>query len=101
MYCDLANAQEYMADAMKISQCTYSKLENEQIKIDLNRLIEISKILNVEIVDLLSEADGFSIDGDLINSYIFSKEYIEHLLEENKYLKEQNEKLLNLLEKKS
>lgn len=94
--------QEYMADVMEISQRTYSKLENDQIKIDLKKLIEISKILDIEAVNLLSDIEEFRIDGngDIINFYVSSKEYIQHLLEENKYLKELNEKLMKLLEKK-
>ena len=39
--------QVYMASQLDISQNAYSKIENEACKLDINRFIEISKILNV------------------------------------------------------
>jgi len=36
-----------MASQLDISQNAYSKIENEACKLDINRFIEISKILNV------------------------------------------------------
>lgn len=104
-------SQEYMADKMEISQRTYSKLENGQMKMDLNRFQQIANILDVDAVNLLNEpgnvfnnyskVENFGNVENFGSIYISSKEYIEHLLQENKYLKEQNEKLLKLLDKKS
>jgi len=46
--------QEYLAMKLGISQNAYSKIELGYTRITLERLIQISEILNVESVDLLS-----------------------------------------------
>lgn len=47
-------SQDYMAFKLDISQKSYSKLENNKTKMRLDRLLEISKILELDINDLLS-----------------------------------------------
>lgn len=45
--------QEDMANALNITQRAYSKIENDEVKLKIDRLNEIANILNVEIAELL------------------------------------------------
>ncbi|CAG4992831.1 hypothetical protein DYBT9275_01049 [Dyadobacter sp. CECT 9275] len=45
--------QEYMAMKLGISQNAYSKIELAYTRITLERMIQISIILNIDLVDLL------------------------------------------------
>jgi transcriptional regulator with XRE-family HTH domain len=54
--------QEYMAVKLGISQNAYSKIELGYSSITLNRLIVISEILSVDLIELMkadNEATGF------------------------------------------
>jgi len=51
--------QEYMADSLNIAQKTYSNFENDKSKPDFYQVEEISKILDMNILEFLS--------GDNIN----------------------------------
>lgn len=46
--------QEYMAERLGITQAGYSKIENGGTKLSYSKLSEISKILDVEVEELLS-----------------------------------------------
>ena len=50
--------QDYMASQLEISQRAYSKLENEEIKLDWQRIQKISTILEIELIDLVSFDDN-------------------------------------------
>ena len=50
--------QDYMAAQLEISQRAYSKLENEEIKLDWQRIERISTILEIEPIDLVSFDDN-------------------------------------------
>lgn len=50
--------QDYMASQLEISQRAYSKLENEEIKLDWQRIQKISTILEIEPIDLVSFDDN-------------------------------------------
>ncbi|MGV0922721.1 helix-turn-helix transcriptional regulator [Empedobacter tilapiae] len=47
-------SQEYMAQEMNLSQRAYSKIENCETKLDWEKLKIISKILEIEIGDLIN-----------------------------------------------
>lgn len=51
-------SQQYMALQLNISQRAYSKLEREEIKLDWDRIHQISEILEIEPVDLISFDDS-------------------------------------------
>ncbi len=51
--------QEFVAKQMNISQNAYSKIENGYTQLTVNHLMELSRILEVSIVDLLK--DDFEI----------------------------------------
>ena len=50
--------QDYMADKLKMSQRSYSKIENNAIKLDWARIDQISKIMQIEPIDLVSFDDS-------------------------------------------
>jgi transcriptional regulator with XRE-family HTH domain len=64
-------SQEYMADRLNISQNAYHKLERGHTRIHLQKFIEISKILEIEISELINGPE---------HVYIFSKYYQKNLL---------------------
>lgn len=47
-------SQDYMACQLELSTKTYSNLESGKSKIDINRLINISDILEINVADLLN-----------------------------------------------
>jgi transcriptional regulator with XRE-family HTH domain len=97
--------QEYVANKLDISQNTYSKIESGNIKLTIDRIGELSKILDIPIEDLLSdESKIFNLNNNHIEKF-----YIENLQEENKglvqslkdqvkYLQEENQRLLKMIE---
>ncbi len=76
-------SQEYMANELHISQPSYAKLENDSTKITVERLFNISKLLEMDMAELL----------DLKNQKIYNQEFkdnsnnyqeIHNLHQENK-----------------
>ncbi len=104
--------QEYMADRLNISQNTYSKLENGGIKLTVDRLKQISEILETPIEELLSvDTNVYNFNNSHVEKFYG---YIETLQEDNKelttntmnflqsqilHLQKENERLLSLLDK--
>ncbi len=93
--------QDYMARSLDVSQRAYSKLENNEIKLDWERLSNISKILEIDPVELISFDDSLifhncSQSGKLHTFNNFpedlKKQYenqITHLKEEVLFLRKQ------------
>ncbi len=50
--------QDFMAGKLEMSQRAYSKIENNDIKLDWGRIEDISKILDIEPIDLVSFDDN-------------------------------------------
>ena len=46
-------SQEYVAQELGINQSTYGKLERENTKISIDRLLRISEILEEDVINLL------------------------------------------------
>ena len=46
-------SQEYLGDQLGLSQYAYHKIENGKIKLHLNCLLELCKVLEIEIQDLV------------------------------------------------
>lgn len=59
-------SQDYMADRLNISQNAYHKLEKGHTKIHLEKFIHITKILEVDFLELLKGPDYV---------YVFSGQY--------------------------
>ena len=51
-------SQDFMAGKLEMSQRAYSKIENNDIKLDWGRIEDISKILEIEPIDLVSFDDS-------------------------------------------
>lgn len=80
-YRELRNyTQEYVAKEMKISQNAYSKIENNYTQLTVKHIKELSRILEVSILDLLQDNFEIHKPGDLQVESI-SKENITMLLE--------------------
>ena len=47
-------SQEFMANSLGITQNSYSKLENQKTKLSLERINSISKILEIDPIDLIT-----------------------------------------------
>lgn len=50
-------SHEYMASRLHISQAAYSKIENNQTKLSVERLFQVSKILEVSLADVFDTVD--------------------------------------------
>lgn len=92
-------SQEYMAEKMNLTQSTYAKIENNYTKLTIDRLNEISKILEIDISDLLQEKHP-----KIYNIYNNEIGYIENLHIENKELLKElldtKNELIDILRKK-
>lgn len=62
--------QEYVATQMGISQNAYSKIENNYTQLTVKHIKQLSKILEVSILDLLK--DDFEIHGSHSNVHMQS-----------------------------
>lgn len=79
-------SQEYMAGKMNLTQSAYAKIENNETKLTIDRLNEISKILEIDISILLNDKHSriFSVSHPEIgneNLYVENKELLKQLLE--------------------
>ena len=67
--------QDYVAGVLEISQNTYSLLEKGETKITIDRLIQLARLYNMELIDLLKTNDqtyvnnvsNSSVNSDNIN----------------------------------
>jgi transcriptional regulator with XRE-family HTH domain len=64
--------QDYLAAKLGISQNAYSKIELGYSNITLNRLIEISEILEVDLIALIKHNSGVQTHAKLIDGKNFS-----------------------------
>lgn len=106
---------EDMADRLEISTSAYSRLENGETKIDVERLKKIAEILEVPAEDLLNaEPMVFNVtnnSGGTNNGYVgqlIPEEFVGKLMDRYdakheahlKELQDMNKRLLELLERK-
>jgi hypothetical protein len=106
--------QGYMSNKLNISQNTYSKIETGGIKLTVDRLKQISEVLDIAVEDILNnETQTYNFHNSNIDKFYG---YIETLHEDNKelfqttinllneqikYLKSENEKLLKIISRQS
>ncbi len=78
-------SQEYMAHELKISQPSYAKIENDSTQITVDRLSNISKILDVDIIELL-DLNKQTIYNQSFSDYSQNQNFqeIHNLHQENK-----------------
>ena len=106
--------QEYMATNLQISQNTYSRIENENVKISTDRLKEIASILEVPSEYLISEDRPlltFNTSNNTIERFYGQVETINEEKKETwqqifkqmenqiKHLQSENERLLGIIER--
>ncbi len=79
---------ENMADELGISHSAYYKLENNQSRLTVERLIDISKILSVNISDLLDEVSThiYNQNNNVKDSTIIAKQEFENYNQKDKEL---------------
>ena len=87
-------SQEYMASMLNMEQATYSRIESQGIKLNLDRFQEIADILETDITDLL-DTSRLNIQNQTNNDGSYGNGYIENLYIENK---ETTQKLIQTLE---
>lgn len=76
-------SQEYLADKLDISQASYARLENEDTKITVDRLLRIAEILETEVIDFFNTTkSGIQTQNNYDGSY--GNGYIQNLTIENK-----------------
>jgi transcriptional regulator with XRE-family HTH domain len=66
-------SQEYMANRLSMSVSNYSKLERNCVPLTINRLSQISAVLNIQMIDIFS----FNID------YFYNSNCLETLNNNN------------------
>jgi transcriptional regulator with XRE-family HTH domain len=106
--------QEYMATNLQISQNTYSRIENENVKISTDRLKEIASILEVPSEYLISEDRPlltFNTSNNSIENFYGQVENVNEEKKETwqqifkqmenqiKHLQSENERLLGIIER--
>lgn len=118
--------QQDIADRLSMSLRSYQSLESGETKLDVERLAQIAEVLETSMEDLLrqdgvfihqeiKEASGPGsgaagtgntynnyVDKEILNKLIASKENeIQMLREENKYLKNKIDQLMEMVGKKN
>lgn len=75
-------SQEYMATQLNISQRAYSKLENSEIKMDMDKLNKIAEVFEMDPAELISndsnQTNNFhnykTITNAVVNHYVKSQD---------------------------
>jgi len=83
----LGYSQEYMASQLEITQSSYAKLENEQVKLSVGRIKQIAQLLETSVHELLNDKteNTFSIFD---NEYAVGQKIVENMYVTNKELYE-------------
>jgi transcriptional regulator with XRE-family HTH domain len=102
--------QEYMAHQLHLSVNGYGKIERNDVDVTIGRLEEIAKILETDVMQILAfdEKMIFNINQGNNNVYgLFQtqkvanddgfKQFITHLQDENKFLRTENQRLVDLM----
>ncbi len=89
-------SQEFMAQSLSISQRSYSKLERNEVKLDWEKIREISSVLEIEPMDLINFDENL-IFNNCTQSGKFSAE-TNNITNVSEKLIEQYEKRIKQLE---
>jgi transcriptional regulator with XRE-family HTH domain len=100
--------QEYMARELGMSITGYGKIERDETEITLLKLEKIAKVLNTnfrKILDFderkiynIERADNAAIGNDAV---YYNDKMIEHLQGEVQYLRDENARLVKVIEGKN
>jgi transcriptional regulator with XRE-family HTH domain len=93
-------SQDYLASKLGVSQSTMSKIENDEMAVNFEKLYEISQILGVDINNVLnfdkSVVFNSCSQSGLHNHYTFTSEDVKEVYS---LLLDEKEKRIQLLEK--
>jgi transcriptional regulator with XRE-family HTH domain len=100
--------QEYMANELEISISGYSRIERDEVKLSIDKLIKVCKIMNLEVDDLLYRSDSDILSEELYESDIDNQfkpnqnaKMLQELYEKQiKFLNDELKYLKDILEKK-
>lgn len=107
--------QEYMAQNLNLSSNGYGKIERDEVDVTIGRLEEISKILEVDVFQILNfdEKQIFNVTSQQSQNAYYAYGFVQspqmndavqtlimQLQEENKYLRSQIQEFMNLLKTK-
>ena len=98
-------SQDFMAEMLDVSQKTYSNFENNKTTPNFSQIEEISKILDISILDFLEDTEKYNFyqnntgtnNGFVVNN--FSEKLIEQYELRIKKLEEENVYLKSLLDR--
>jgi transcriptional regulator with XRE-family HTH domain len=85
-------SQEYMANQLGIDTSSYHRLERGVSPLSVNRLEQIAKVLEMDIVSIITFGNKTNVEETPQNS-----NYIKHLEEEVKFLRFQLQERLSAL----
>jgi transcriptional regulator with XRE-family HTH domain len=77
-------SHEFMAGELKLSQVSYTKIENNSTKLTVDRLYQIAQILKVEVAELLGIELNLSMTQNNNDSATGYLQKIENFNQENK-----------------
>ncbi len=95
-------SQENMAAALEMTQSNYARLEKDDNRISVSRLIIIAKTLDITITELVGEKANNVVNQHnnqeavtyLHTNFQADREHIQSLKDENAYLKKMLEKVM-------
>jgi len=97
--------QHEMAKLLQISQATYNNWVNNRIPIDPKYYPKIATLCQIDVATLIQTNatvniinNSFPREGISVNALVLYKKYTENLEETNRILKNDNEKLLAIME---
>lgn len=89
-------SHENMAHALNISQAAYSKIEKSETKLSVERLIEITEILETPVMDILDiDPNNIYHQNNNEKGTFIGHQEVQHLYQDNK---EKTEKIEMLYE---
>ena len=81
-------SQQYMADKLNMSQKAYSSLENGKTQMSVNRLLEIIKFLDVNLLDIMGNRNDVLRSNNELEKYFIMKNKIEILTGDKTHLEQ-------------
>ena len=91
-------SQEYMANQLSLSQRQYSKIERNEAKIDWDKIVEISDILEITAFNLVTFDDSLIFNNNSTPKKF--NNYPEKLVEQYERIIEQYEKRIEQYERR-
>lgn len=80
-------SQDYMAQELEISQASYARLESEETKLSIDRLLKIAEILKTDITEFFGESK-LIIQNQTNNEGAYGNGYVQNLHVANKEIYE-------------